>query len=183
MNDTTQTMSYVGFWQRFVASLIDIIILDIILAIIIGFLNSVVSNGTLLNISEILLGWVFYAAVDSLPKQVSIGKRLVEITLTALKDYKFSFSEAIAGCFDKILSTQTLFVSLLKAGLTYAFSTKAFCSQMATEPWRGNETVKQVLPCSLTTQILPPKCSVSFFTSANPNPVPPCFQGSVLGIR
>ena len=114
MNDTTQTMSYVSFWQRFLASLIDIIILDTILAIIIGFLNSVVSNGTLLNISEILLGWVFYAAVDSLPLQVSIGKRLVEITLTALINYKFSFSEAIVGCFDKIISIQALFVSLLK---------------------------------------------------------------------
>lgn len=85
MNYTIQTMSYAGFWRKFAAALIDGIILNVGLGIILGILARAVGNATLPNISEVLLGWVYFAALESLPKQRSVGKTVVEITLTSLK--------------------------------------------------------------------------------------------------
>lgn len=47
----------------------------------------------------------------------------------------------------------------------------------------GRSTVKVVHPPLAVAEIVPPKCSTSFLTNASPNPVPPCFQGSLLGMR
>lgn len=95
MNDTTQTRSYAGFWIKFAAALIDGIVLNIGLGIILGILASLFAKATWLNISEILLGWVYFAALDSLPKQGSVGKTVVEIILTSLKDNKISFGKVL----------------------------------------------------------------------------------------
>jgi uncharacterized RDD family membrane protein YckC len=114
MNKTTQTRSYAGFWRRFAAALIDGIILNIGLGIILVIFTSVVGNATLLNFSEILLGWVYFAAIESIPKQTSVGKTVVELTLSEVKDNNIYFGKATASYFAKIISTVTLFFSFLR---------------------------------------------------------------------
>jgi hypothetical protein len=47
----------------------------------------------------------------------------------------------------------------------------------------GRSTRKVVAPASLLASMVPPRVFTMRFTKASPNPVPPCFQGSLLGIR
>jgi len=44
-------------------------------------------------------------------------------------------------------------------------------------------TIIRVWFCSLSTWMLPPNCSINVLTRASPSPVPPCRQGSFLGMR
>lgn len=83
-------MNHTCFWKRFTAALIDGIILNTGFEIILGILDGAVGKVNLLNFDlgnyEIILGLVYFAALDSLPEQLSIGKKIVEITFNNLKN-------------------------------------------------------------------------------------------------
>jgi len=78
-----QAMNHTSFWKRFAAALIDGIILNSGLEIILEIINNVVGSINLLNLNagyfEIILGLVYFAALDSIPKQMSVGKKMFEI--------------------------------------------------------------------------------------------------------
>ncbi len=76
------SVNQLSFRRKFVAALIDGIILNTGLGVILACTSNIASDIALLNayVSNVnlVLSLVFFAALDSIPKQLRIGRRLVE---------------------------------------------------------------------------------------------------------
>jgi len=119
-------MEYAGFWRRFVANIIDAIIINIfgfIIGFIFGFMYGF-STGTtegvevLSFILGILIGWVYYAGLESSSSQATFGKSAIGIIVTDLSGNRISFGKATARHFAKIISVLILFIGFLMIGFT-----------------------------------------------------------------
>ncbi|MEE9370558.1 MAG: RDD family protein [Sedimentisphaerales bacterium] len=117
---------YAGFWRRFGALFIDAIILNIggfIIGLIIGFVWGA-STGTaegvelLGNLVGIIIGWLYYALMESSSKQATIGKMALGIVVTDMKGGRVSFGRATGRHFAKFVSLLTFFVGFIMAGFT-----------------------------------------------------------------
>jgi hypothetical protein len=71
-----------SFKRKFLAALIDGIILNSGLGVILAIISNIASDITLLSSYvgnvNLVLSLVYFAALDSIPKQLRIGRRLVE---------------------------------------------------------------------------------------------------------
>ena len=76
------SVNQLSFKRKFVAALIDGIILNSGLGVILAIISNIASDITLLSAYvgnvNVVLSLVYFAALDSIPKQLRIGKRLVE---------------------------------------------------------------------------------------------------------
>ncbi len=101
---------YAGFGKRFLAALLDSIILgilSILIGVVIGVILSAVSKDlakALGNLVGLLIGWLYYAIQESSEKQATIGKQALGIVVTDLQDQRISFVQATIRYFGKILS-------------------------------------------------------------------------------
>lgn len=95
---------YANFWKRVAAAIIDSIILTVILAIS--------------SIFGILLGWVYYAVMESSPQQGTLGKMAVGIAVTDLKGNRISFGRATGRYFSIYLTVISLFIGYIIAAFT-----------------------------------------------------------------
>lgn len=113
MHDTTQSINQLGFWKRFTAALIDGIILNTGLEIILRIIASAIGQVNLPEFDttnfELILGLVYFAALDSLPTQFSVGKKVVEIKFNELKINSIILSKFTTRYLSEILSIVTLF--------------------------------------------------------------------------
>ncbi|HBE20218.1 MAG TPA: hypothetical protein DEG17_25285 [Cyanobacteria bacterium UBA11149] len=103
-------IQYAGFGKRFLAALLDGIILVIINKIL-GF--ALGGNMNLVALVGILVGWVYYAVQESSPKQATIGKQALGIVVTDLNNQPISFVTATIRHFSKILSGIILLIGYL----------------------------------------------------------------------
>jgi uncharacterized RDD family membrane protein YckC len=127
-------MQYAGFWLRFVASVIDSIILLIIGSIsgfvfgaVFGFLYSL-SMGTAEGAEEavlfpsfllgLVINWLYYAFQESSPKQATLGKQALGIVVVDLDGKRISFGKASGRWFGKLLSSLILLIGFIMAGFT-----------------------------------------------------------------
>ncbi len=128
---------YAGFWKRFVAYLLDQIIISIVgIFIIIPFLAMVgvsffsqdfeVSEELIFTIitayfSFIILAvaaeWLYFALMESM-KGATIGKMALGIIVTDLQGNRISFGRATGRYFGKIISSLTLCIGYIMAGFT-----------------------------------------------------------------
>lgn len=118
-------MNYASFLDRFLASFIDGIVLYIISALIgfavglflgiVGLTEGVENIGRLLGI---IIGWLYYALSESSPKQATLGKQAMKITVTDIDGNRISFARATGRYFSKIISTITLLIGYLMAAFT-----------------------------------------------------------------
>lgn len=96
---------YAGFWTRFIAALIDLIILLLFGAITdyrFGF----------------ILHWLYFALLESSSKQATLGKMAIGIIVTDLNNNRISFGKATIRHFSKILSLVIFFIGFFMAGFT-----------------------------------------------------------------
>lgn len=121
-------MTYAGFWKRFAAFFIDILILVVLAALaggILGFLF-VASTGTadaegaefVGQIGGILVGWIYYAAFESSEKQATLGKMALNIKVTDINGNRIGFGRATGRHFAKIISHVILFIGFLMIAFT-----------------------------------------------------------------
>lgn len=113
--------AYAGFWRRFAAFVIDIVLLFVgvfILAFLVSFfvVLGLVSSGqqptdqSLSGASLVLYGivfvlvWLYFAGLESSVWQATIGKRLMRLVVTDLYGRRISFGRATGRYFGKILS-------------------------------------------------------------------------------
>ena len=112
MHDSTQSINQLGFWKRFTAALIDGIILNTSLEIILRIITSAIGQVNLPDFDtanfELILGLVYFAALDSLPTQVSVGKKLVEVKFELILNSKI-ISEFTNNYLFKLISIVALF--------------------------------------------------------------------------
>ena len=125
---------YAGFWRRFVAVLIDKIILVIGGAIIGGILGAIIgfvlgASGTDLGtikavagvagyIIGLVLDWLYFTLLESSSKQATLGKMAIGIIVTDLNDNRISFGKANGRYWGKIISAIILLIGFFMAGFT-----------------------------------------------------------------
>lgn len=134
---------YAGFWLRFVAYIIDDFILGFVgflisLPFIGGIIFSAVGIGNNPESTEKLvtgvvgilgsvigliviiavLGWLYYALMESSRTQGTLGKMALGLKVTDLEGKPVSFGRATGRYFGKIISGMILYIGYILAGLT-----------------------------------------------------------------
>lgn len=139
VQSAAQPIRWAGFWLRFVAWLIDTIILQIVSTF--AILPFVVSSG----IREIILNhppqspadvislfgslskliivsacirWLYYALLESSAWQATVGKKTLGLEVTDLAGHRVSFARATGRYFAKIISVLTFWIGYIMAGFT-----------------------------------------------------------------
>ena len=130
---------YAGFWLRFVALLIDFIVLGFAGAILTlpfgagfglhGLLRGrafgspedlVGATGLVFKVIIIrtILNWLYYALLESSEWRGTLGKKALGLEVTDLNGNRIDFARASGRFFAKILSTLILFIGYIMAGIT-----------------------------------------------------------------
>lgn len=132
---------YAGFWRRFVAHLIDQIILGCVafmffipgLALFgigigsgmmdespsaIGFILAAIAAYLAAILVIVILQWLYYALMESSNKQATLGKLALGIIVTDLSGGRISFGRATGRYFGKILSYMILYIGFIMAAFT-----------------------------------------------------------------
>lgn len=126
---------YVGFWRRFIATLIDSIVLDLIMYLIFlltglsataqsmltdeAFSPSPEFMGTFALIYLLLLigVWLYYTIMESSPTQGTLGKMAISAKVVDNNGQRISFGRATGRYFSKVLSS-ILMIGFIMAGVT-----------------------------------------------------------------
>jgi len=114
-------VTYAGFWRRFLAALLDGIIINVPLSIVSYALGEYdraptsildayisVSNGLALAVT-----WLYYALQESSAAQATLGKRALGIKVTGTEGERISFGHATGRHFGKIISSIILLIGYL----------------------------------------------------------------------
>lgn len=139
----TKEVEYAGFWLRFVAHLVDYLVLQIAISIIampfiFGMLTAIFSAAKeiedetqaiaivgillgyvgILSMISIISGWLYYALMESSKQQGTLGKMALSIKVTDIEGNRISFGRATGRYFGKIISTMTIYIGYIMAGFT-----------------------------------------------------------------
>lgn len=135
VNNTVETkIKYAGFWTRFIAALLDGIILYILGAII-GFLAGTIVGtiygiivGSAYGVEEvmqpialilgILITWVYFAVLESSPKQATLGKQAMKIMVVDTNGNRISSGKAWTRAFFRGISGLILGIGFIMAAFT-----------------------------------------------------------------
>ena len=131
-------MHYAGFWLRFVAYLIDIVLVSIVaipIYLLLGALfglnmssivrdpNSEMFASAMTSIllfegCAILGVWLYFAILESSPWQGTVGKKVLGLRVTDLNGNRISFGRATGRFFAKVVSNFTFMIGYIMAGFT-----------------------------------------------------------------
>jgi uncharacterized RDD family membrane protein YckC len=132
-------IAYAGFWLRFVAFIIDTIVLYFVGTIItLPFLASMGIRGIMrghvpmspeewmpflgafirLALIRTVLNWLYYALLESSSWQATLGKKALGLEVTDLEGRRISFGRATGRFFAKIISALILWIGFIMAGFT-----------------------------------------------------------------
>ena len=133
-NANPSEVKYAGFWLRFVAFLIDCLLLRVVdymvapLFVILLYCNplfnemdpTIASIGFMLITAafDAIICWPYFALMESSAKQATLGKMVLNLKVTDMNGGKISFSRASARYFGKIVSVMTLTIGYIMAGVT-----------------------------------------------------------------
>ena len=142
-SENTGQVKYAGFWLRFVAYLIDDIILGAIgFVISLPFIGAIIFSGIALSelddgdgsklfgiagiIGSVLLliititavGWLYFALMESSKQQATLGKMALSLKVTDMEGNKISFARATGRYFGKIISNMIFMIGYIMAGFT-----------------------------------------------------------------
>lgn len=111
-------MQYAGFWTRFLAALLDGLVLAIPSIIISSVTKGIEGAETLGLIIGILMGWLYDALLESSSKQATLGKQALGIVVTDLNGERISFGRATVRHFSKFLSGIIFLIGYIMAAFT-----------------------------------------------------------------
>ncbi len=130
---------YAGFWLRFVAIIIDFILVGIALGIPSGILFAALGMsmgagmarqnpgltigpalGTVFMIEmfAVLVQWLYFAMMESSSWQGTVGKKALGLLVTDMDGRRISFGRATGRYFAKIISGMILMIGYIMAGFT-----------------------------------------------------------------
>ena len=134
MQQTYATVAspYAGFWRRFVAIIIDGLIVGIPLGIVFGVINVAADNTSTTpfaaarnsglngveSLIRLVVAWLYFALLESSSYQATVGKMALGIKVTDLNGNRISFGRATGRYFAKIISTIICFVGYIMAAFT-----------------------------------------------------------------
>jgi uncharacterized RDD family membrane protein YckC len=132
--------NYAGFWIRFLAFLIDSVVINTIMWVLIfpmlsalGLLNDI-NNVDFYNWEEfgifllsaipalvtvnLLITWMYYALLQSGPRQATIGKMALGIIVIDINGNRMTFARASLRYFSKIISSFIMMIGYIMAAFT-----------------------------------------------------------------
>jgi uncharacterized RDD family membrane protein YckC len=133
---------YAGFWLRFVAFIIDSIVLTVILGILVGvgvllvgftyirsatngmnpedpaFASMIFGWVMLLSFALVIPMWLYFAGMESSAHQATLGKMALGLIVTDVNDRRISFGRASGRFFAKLINPYTLYIGYIMAGFT-----------------------------------------------------------------
>ena len=136
--------NYAGFWIRFLAFLIDSVVVNTIMWVLIlpmlGALGlSITSLNDMNNIDfydeeaiglfvlsvvpalvtvKLLITWMYYALLQSGPRQATIGKMALSIIVIDVNGNRMTFARASLRYFSKIISSFIMMIGYIMAAFT-----------------------------------------------------------------
>jgi uncharacterized RDD family membrane protein YckC len=122
MATMTGTTTYAGFWRRFVAWLLDGLLLSLVtLPFTLQFGGDAAAEAARTSVAgtiSTVVGWLYYALMESSAKQATVGKMALGIIVTDLEGRRIGFGRATGRYFAKILSALILGIGFLMAAFT-----------------------------------------------------------------
>lgn len=136
---TARPLGYAGFWLRFVAWIIDQIVLRIVLTFVTlplvaasGLRNMIFTHPpqspeeviALLGafskfiVLGVVIEWLYYALLESSAWQATIGKKTLGLEVTDLAGRRISFARATGRYFGKFISAIIFLIGYIMAGFT-----------------------------------------------------------------
>ena len=137
------TRTYAGFWLRFVAHMIDSLLLGAVFMVLFiplfmltglgGFLHSINANHppdpaliaafgssiALIVFGTVAAGWLYNAYFESSEWQSTVGKKVMNLVVTDLQGNRISFGRASGRFFAKLISGLIPFgIGYILAGIT-----------------------------------------------------------------
>lgn len=118
---------YAGFWKRLAAALIDGLLVNagaFVAGFLWGFVAVVLGINDLAviefggGIVGLLVGWMYYAAMESSSQQGTLGKMALGIKVTDIHGERISFGRATGRHFGKLISTLIFLVGYLMVAFT-----------------------------------------------------------------
>jgi uncharacterized RDD family membrane protein YckC len=139
-----QPSQYAGFWMRFVAYIIDSLVIGFIEFVIVlpilgilGFSSAIFTSFSELEdgnfeyllpilasaltgiwLTVLLITWFYYALLESGPRQGTVGKMVLNIVVTDNEGGRINFAKASLRFFSKIISGVFLMIGYIMAGFT-----------------------------------------------------------------
>jgi uncharacterized RDD family membrane protein YckC len=107
---------YAGFLRRFVAHLVDDLIVQCCLGFLLFGLLHAPTHGHGLagyGLFQLFVSWLYYASMESSGHQATLGKMLLGMKVTMTNGDRLTFGEASLRFFGKILSSITIIGYLL----------------------------------------------------------------------
>jgi len=102
---------YAGFWQRFLAGIIDLIIL-IVIEVILIFIPII---GWILSL---FVTWLYFAVQHSSTKQATFGMRALDIRITNENHGKIGFWRATGNFYLTVISAFVVFIGFFMIAFT-----------------------------------------------------------------
>ena len=113
---------YAGFWKRAAAALIDSFVLFIVGTVLGLFFILMTGSEEGLeaasNILGIIIGWLYFAFMESSEAQATFGKRALGLVVIDAHGKRISFYRASGRHFSKIVSAFTFCIGFVMAGFT-----------------------------------------------------------------
>lgn len=108
---------YAGFWMRFVAMLLDSLILVAVSTVLLFFLPIDPLSGADLGLSYLIF-FVYYTALHGSSWQATIGKKVLGMRVMRSNGDRISYLRALARTFGYIPSTLILLIGYIMAAFT-----------------------------------------------------------------
>jgi uncharacterized RDD family membrane protein YckC len=121
--ENVEFRGYAGFWKRFAAAIIDGFVL-MFAGLMAGALTRGIGDGMSAGFGShghflgIILGWLYYALMESSPKQATLGKLALGIKVTDLSGNKITFGRATGRHFSKFISAAILMIGYIMVAFT-----------------------------------------------------------------
>lgn len=113
-----KTREYAEFWKRFLAVFLDGIILQINGFVILLIDYVLGATGVINFLLNLIIGWLYFALMESSRQQATLGKQALGIIVTDLNGNRISFGKATARYFGKFISALILCIGFIMAGFT-----------------------------------------------------------------
>ena len=105
---TEEPLVKANFGSRFAATLIDGLIL-----LVPNLIYFFIFPETISDLAQILTAWIYFASMESGPRQATLGKTVMEIKVVGSNGERLSFGRATGRHFGKFISALILLIGYL----------------------------------------------------------------------